>query len=248
MNSGKWNWFWIETILNNNDIKKTSWVSLIIYLDRQYKPRKCLNNVTFTLLIMNRGKWNWFWLETILNNYDIKKTSWISLIISLDRQFKPRNCLNNVTFTLLIMNRGKWNFFRPETILNDYNITQISWVNLIISLEEQYKPRNCLNNVTFTLLIMNRGKWYWFRLEKILNNNDIKKTSWVNHIISLEEQYKPRNCFNNVTFTLMIFNRGKWNWFSVQTILNKNDIKKTSWVSLVISLDRQYIIESVLIM
>ena len=136
-------------------------------------------------MIMNRGKWNWFWLETILNNNDIMKTSWVNLIISLDRQYKPRNCLNNVTFTLLIMNRGKWNWFRLETILNNNDIKKTSWVNLIISLDRQYKPRNCLNSVTFTLLIMNRGKWNWFRLETILNNNDIKKTSWLNHIISL---------------------------------------------------------------
>ena len=196
-------WFRLETILNNNDIKKTSWVSLIISLDRQYKPRNCLNNVTFTLLIMNSGKWNWFRLETILNNNDIKKTSWVNHIISLDRQYKPRNCLNNVTFTLLIMNRGKWNWFWLETILNNNDIMKTSWVNLIISLDRQYKPRNCLNNVTFTLLIMNRGKWNWFRLETILNNNDIKKTSWVNLIISLDRQYKPRNCLNNVTIYLI---------------------------------------------
>ena len=227
MNRGKWNWFWLETILNNNDIKKTSWVKPYNKLGRQYKPRNCLNNVTFTLLIMNRGKWNWFRLETILNNNDIKKTSWVNHIISLDRQYKPRNCLNNVTFTLLIMNRGKWNWFRLETILNNNDIKKTSWVNLIISLDRQYKPRNCLNNVTFTLLIMNRGKWNWFRLETILNNNDIKQTSWVNLIISLEGQYKPRNCLNNVTFTLLIMNRGKWNWFRLETILNNNDIKKT---------------------
>ena len=145
-------WFRLETILNNTDIKKTSWVNLIISLEGQYKPRNCLNNVTFTLLIMNRGKWNWFRLETILNNNDIKKTSWVSLIISLDRQYKPRNCLNNVTFTLLIMNRGKWNWFRLETILNNNDIKKTSWVNLIISLDKQYKPRNCLNNVSIYLI------------------------------------------------------------------------------------------------
>ena len=195
----------------NNDIKKTSWVRLIISLDRQYKHRNCLNNVTFTLLIMNRSKWNWFWLETFVNNNDIKKTSSVNLIISLEGHYKPRNCLNNVTFTLLIMNRGKWNWFRLETILNNNYIMQTLWVNLIISLEGQYKPRNCHNNVTFTLLIMNRGNWNWFRLETILNNNDIMQTSWINLIISLEGQYKPRNCHNNVTFTLLIINRGKWN-------------------------------------
>ena len=131
----------------------------------------------------------------------------------MEEQYKPRYCLNNVTFTLLIMNRGKWNLFRPETILNNNDKMQTSWVNLIIRLEEQYKPRNCLNNVTFTLLIMNKGKWYWFSLQMILNNNDIKKTSWVSLIISLDRQYKPRNCLNNVTFTILIMNRGKWNWF-----------------------------------
>ena len=49
---------------------------------------------------MNRGKSMLFKLETILTNNDIKKTSSVSLIISLDRQYKPKNCLNNVTFTL----------------------------------------------------------------------------------------------------------------------------------------------------
>ena len=100
------------------------------------------------------------------------------------------------------------------------------WVNLIISLDRQCKFRNCLNNVTFTLLIMNRGKWNWFRLEAILNNNDIKKTSWVNLIISLEKQYKHRNCLNNAWFTLLIMNRCKWNWFRLETILNNNDTNK----------------------
>ena len=151
MNRGKWNWFWLETILNNNDIKKTSWVILIISLEGQYKPRNCLNKVTFTLLITNRGKWNWFMLEKILNNNDIKKTSWVNLIIIFEGQYKPGNCLNNVTFTILIMNRCQWNLFRLETILNNNDIMKTSWVNLIISLEGQYKPRNCINNVTFTL-------------------------------------------------------------------------------------------------
>ena len=173
----------------------------IISLEGQYRPRNCFNNVTFTLLIMNRGNGNWFWLETILNNNDIKKTSWVSLIISLDRQYKPRNCPNNVTFTLLIMNRGKWNWFSVQTILNNYDIKKTSRVSLTISLGRQYKPRNCLNNVTFTLLITNRGKWNWFSVQTILNNNNIKKTSWVSLIISLDRQYKPRNCLNNVTFT-----------------------------------------------
>ena len=135
------------------------------------------------------------------------------------------------------MYRSKSMWFKLESILNNNDIKQTSWVNLIISLEGQYKPRNCLNHVTFTLLIMNRGKSMWFKLETILNNNDIKQTSWFNLIISLEGQYKPRNCLNNVTFTLLIMNTGKWNLFCLETILNNNDIKKTSWVSLIISLD-----------
>ena len=92
-------WFKLETILTNKDIKKTSSVSLIISLEGQYKPRNCLNNVKFTLMIMNRGKWNWFRLEKVINKNDIKKTSWVNLIISLEGQYKPRNCLKNVTFT-----------------------------------------------------------------------------------------------------------------------------------------------------
>ena len=32
-------------------------------------------------------------------------------------------------------------------------------------------------------------------------NNDVKKTSCVNHIISLDRQYKPRNTLNNETFS-----------------------------------------------
>ena len=141
-------------------------------------------------------------LKTILNNNDIMQTSWVNLIISLEGQYKPRNCLNNVTFTLLIMNRGKWCWFRLKKIINNNYIKKTSWVNLIIIFEGQYKPRNCLNNVTFTILIMNRGQWNWFRLETILNNNDIKKTSWVSLVISLDRQYKPRNCLNNVIITL----------------------------------------------
>ena len=101
-------------------LRKHRELSLIISLDRQYKPRNCLNNVTFTLLIINRGKWNWFWLETILNNNDIKQTSWVNLIISMDRQYKPRNCLNNVTFTLLLfMNRGKLKFILDQKQVNE---------------------------------------------------------------------------------------------------------------------------------
>ena len=231
-------WFKLKTILNNTDIKQTSRVNLIISLEGQYKHRNGLNNVTFTLLIVNRGKWNWFRLQKNINNNDIMQTTWVNLLISLEGQYKPRNCLNNVTFTYLIMNRGKWNWFKLKSILNNTGIKQTSRVNHIISLEVQYKPTNGLNNVTFTLLIMNSGKWNWFWLETILNNNDIKKTSWVCLKISLEGQYKPRNCLNNVTFTLMIMNSRKWNWFWLETILNNNDNKKTSWVSLIISLDK----------
>ena len=125
-------------------------------MDRQSKPRNGLNNVTFTLLIMNRGKWNWFRLEKNINNNDIKQTTWVNLIISLEGQYKPRNLLNNVTFTYLILNRGKWNWFKLKSILNNTGIKQTSRVNLIISLEGQYKPTNGLNNVTFTILIMNK--------------------------------------------------------------------------------------------
>ena len=186
---------------------QTTWVNLIISLEGQYKPRNCLNNVTFTYLIMNRGKWNWLKLKSILNNTGIKQTSRVNHIISLEVQYKPTNGLNNVTFTLLIMNSGKWNWFWLETILNNNDIKKTSWVCLIISLEGQYKPRNCLKDVTFTLMIMNSRKWNWFWLETILNNNDNKKTSWVSLIISLDKYYKPRNCLNNVTFSILFMNR-----------------------------------------
>ena len=86
-------WFKLETILNNNDINKTSWVNLIISVDRQYKHRNCLNNVTLSLLIMNRGKSMWFKLEKNINNNDIKKKSWVNLLVSLDIQNKYTNCL-----------------------------------------------------------------------------------------------------------------------------------------------------------
>ena len=144
-------------------------------MDRQYKPRNYLKNVTFTLLNTNRGNWTLFRLETILNNIDMKKASWVNHVISLNRQYKPRNNLKNVTFTLLNTNRGNWTWFRLETILNNIDIKIASWVNHIISLNRQYKPRNYLKNVTFTLLNTNRGKRKWFRLEKILINDKIKK-------------------------------------------------------------------------
>ena len=70
-------------------------------MDRQYKARNYLKHVTFNLLHMSRGNWKWFRLETILNNIDMKKASWVNYVISLDRQYKPRNYLKNVTFTLL---------------------------------------------------------------------------------------------------------------------------------------------------
>ena len=135
---------------------------------------------------MNRGNWKWFRLETILNNIDMKKPSWFNHILSFDRQYKPRNYLKNVSFTLLNMNRGNWKWFRLETILNNIDIKKPSWFNHILSFDRQYKPRNYLKNVSFTLLNMNRGNWKWFRLETILNNIDIKKPSWFNHILSFD--------------------------------------------------------------
>ena len=50
---------------------------------------------------------------------------------------------------------------------------------------------------------MSGGNWKWFRLETILNNIDMKKASWVNHVISLNRQYKPINYLKNVTFTYL---------------------------------------------
>ena len=196
-------------------------------MDRQYKARNYLKHVTFTLLNTNRGNWKWFRLETILNNIDMKKASWVNHVISLNRQYKPRNYLKNVTFTLLNTNRGNWKWFRLETILNNIDMKKASWVNHVISLNRQYKPRNYLKNVTFTLLNTNRGNWKWFRLETILNNIDMKKASWVNHVISLNRQYKPRNYLKNVTFTLLNTNRGNWKWFRLETILNNIDMKKS---------------------
>ena len=144
-------------------------------MDRQYKAINYLKHVTFTLLNTNRGNWKWFRLETILNNIDMKKASWINHVISLKRQYKPWNYLKHVTFNLLDMSRGNWKWFRLETILNNIDMKIASWVNHVISLNRQYKPRNYLKNVTFTLLNTNRGNWKWFRLEKILMNNKIKK-------------------------------------------------------------------------
>ena len=106
----------------------------------------------------------------------LKKASWVNHVISLNRQYKPRNYLKNVTFTLLNTNRGNWKWFRLEKILNNIDMNQkASWVNNILSLHRQYKHRNYLKNVTFTLLNTNRGNWTWFRLETILNNIDMIK-------------------------------------------------------------------------
>ena len=87
----------------------------------------------------------------------------------------------------------KW--FRLKTILNNNDIKNASWFNHIISFDRLYKVRNYVKNETFTFLKMNRGNWKWFRLETILNNNDIKKASWFNHIISLDRQYKYKTIF-----------------------------------------------------
>ena len=144
-------------------------------MDRQYKAKNYLKHVTFNLLHMSRGNWKWFRLETILNNIDMKKASWVNHVISLNRQYKPRNYLKNVTFTLLNTNRGNWKWFRLETILHNIDMKIALWVNHVISLNRLYKPRNYLKNVTFTLLNTNRSNWKRFRLEKILMNNKIKK-------------------------------------------------------------------------
>ena len=125
---------------------------------------------------MNRGNWKWFRLETIINNIDMKKGSWVNHVISFDRQYKIRNYFKHVTFTLVDMNRGNWKRFRVETILNNIDIKKASRFNRILSLGREYKPRNYLKHVTLTLLNMNRGNWKWFRLETILSNIDMKKS------------------------------------------------------------------------
>ena len=240
MNRGNWKWFRLETILNNFDMKKPSWFNHILSINRQYKPRYYLKNDSFTLLIMNRGNWKCFRLETILNKIDMKKPSWFNHILSFDRQYKPRNYLKIVSFTLLNMNRGNWKWFRLETILNNIDMKKPSWFNHILSINRQYKPRNYLKIVSFTLLNMNRGNWKWFRLETILNNFDMKKPSWFNHILSINRQYKPRYYLKNDSFTLLIMNRGNWKCFMLETILNKIDMKKQSWINHILSFDRQY--------
>ena len=181
-------WFRLETMLNNIDMKKASWFNHILSIHREYKPRNYLKIFSFTLLNMNRGNWKRFRLETILNNIDMKKPSWFNHILSINREYKPRNYLINVSFTLLIMNRGNWKRFRLETILNNIDMKKPSWFNHILSINREYKPRNYLINVSFTLLIMNRGNWKRFRLETILNNIDMKKPSWFNHILSFDRQ------------------------------------------------------------
>ena len=226
MNRGTWKCFRLETILNNIDMKKPSWFYHILSFDKQYKPRNYPKIVSFTLLLMNRGNWKWFRLETILNNIQMKKASWFNHILSINREYKPRNYLKNVSFTLHIMNRGNWKWFRLETILNNIDMKKASWFNHILSINKEYKPRNYLKNVSFTLHIMNRGNWKWFRLETILNNIDMKKPSWFNHILSINREYKPRNYLKNVSLTLLIMNRGNWKWFRLETILNNIDMKK----------------------
>ena len=147
----------------------------------------------------------------------MKKASWFNHILSINR---PRNYLKN-DFTLLIMNRRNWKWFRLETILNNIDMKKPSWFKHILSIRletREYKPRNYLKNVSFTLLIMNRGNWKWFRLETILNNIDMKKPSWFNHILSINREYKPRNYLKNDSFTLLILNRGNWKCFRLETI------------------------------
>ena len=227
MNRGNWKWFRLETILYNIDMKEASWFNHNLSINREYRPRNYLKNVSFTLLIMNRSNWKWFRLETILNNIDMKKPSWFNHILSINRQYKQRNYLINVSFTLHIMNRGNWKWFRLETILNNIDMKKVSWFNHILSINREYKNRNYLINLSFTLLLMNRGNWKWFRLETILNNIDMKKVSWFNHILSINREYKPRNYLKNVSFTWLNMNRGNWNRFRLETILNNIDMKKT---------------------
>ena len=240
MNKGNWKWFRLETILNNIDMKKASWVNHVISFDRQYKLRNTLKHVKFTLLNMNRGNRKWFRLETILYNIDMKKESWFNHILSFDRQYKPTNYLKNVTLIILNMNRCNWKWFRVETILNNIDMKKASWFNHILCFDRQNKPRNYLKHVTFNLLNMSRFNWKWFRLETILNNNDMKKGSWVNHVISLDWQYKLRNYLKHVTFNLLNMSRFNWKWFRLETILNNIDMKKASWFNHILSLGREY--------
>ena len=207
-------------------MNKASWLYHILSFNRDYKLRNYLKNVSFTLLNMNRGNWKWFRQETILYNNDMNKSLWFNHILSFDRQYKPRNYLKIVSFTLLNMNRGNWKWFRQETILNNIDMKKASWFNHILSFDRQYKPRNYLKIVSFTLLNMNRGNWKLFRLETILNNIDMKKASLFYDILSFNRDYKPRNYLKNVSFTLLNMNRGNWKWFRQETILNNIDMKK----------------------
>ena len=87
-------------------MKKASLFYHIKSFDKQFKHRNYLKNITLIILNMNRGNWKWFRLEKILNIIDMKKATWFNNILSLDREYKPRNYLKNVTFTLLNMNEG----------------------------------------------------------------------------------------------------------------------------------------------
>ena len=169
-------------------MKKAMWFYHILSFNRDYKPRKYLKCVSFTLLNMNRGNWKCFRLETILNNIDMKKASWFNRILSFNRDYKPTKYLKCVSFTLLKMNRGNWKCFRLETILNNIDMKKASWFNHILSFNRDYKHRNYLKYVSFTLLNMNRGNWKCFRQETILNNIDTKKASWFNHILTFDRQ------------------------------------------------------------
>ena len=239
-NRSNWMWFRLETMLNNIDMKKALWFNNILSINREYKPRNYLKIVSFTLLITNRRNWKWFRLETILNNIDMKKQSWFNHILSINREYKPRNYLKIVSFTLLTTNRGNWKWFRLETILNNIDMKKASWFNHILTINREYKPRNYIKIVSFTLLIMNRGNWKWFRLDTILNNIDMKKASWFNYILSINREYKPRNYLINVSFTLHIMNRGNWKRFRLETILNNIDMKKPSWFNNILSINREY--------
>ena len=219
--------------------KKASWLNHILSINREYKPINYLINVSFTLLIMKRGNWKWFRLETILNNIDMKKPSWFNHILSINREYRIRNYLKIVSFTLLNMNRGNWKWFMLETILNNIDMKEASWFNHILSINREYKPRNYLKIVSLTLLNTNRGNWKWFRLETILNNIDMKKPSLFNSILSFDRQYKPRNYLKSVSFTLLNMNRGNWKLFRLETILNNIDMKKPSWFNHILSFDRQ---------
>ena len=140
----------------------------------------------------------------------MKEASWFNNNLSINREYKPRNYLKIVSLTLLNTNRGNWKWFRLETILNNIDMKEALWFNNILSINREYKPRNHHKIVSFTLLNMNRGNWKWFRLETILNNIDMKKPSWFNHILSMNREYKPRNYLKIISFTLLNMNRGHW--------------------------------------